>query len=192
MPVLIAGLLVFLGLHSVRVFADGWRAAQISRLGERGWKGLYALGSLIGFALIVWGYSLARKTPVILWNAPDWSRHAAALLVLVAFVLVAAAYSPRNHFKAALGHPMLLGTKVWAFAHLLANGTLADLLLFGSFLIWAVFTFRSARVRDRLAQISYPAGTVRGTVIAVVAGLVAWALFAFYLHGLLIGVRPLG
>jgi uncharacterized membrane protein len=190
--VLIIGLLVFLGLHSVRIVADGWRSAQISRLGERRWKGLYAVGSLIGFALIVWGYSLARQAPVILWNAPVWSRHLAALLVLIAFVLIAAAYSPRNHLKASLGHPMLVGTKVWAFAHLLSNGTLADLLLFGSFLVWAVVAFRSARLRDRLAHVSYPAGTARGTIITVVAGVAAWAIFAFYLHDLLIGVRPLG
>jgi uncharacterized membrane protein len=192
LPVLIIGLLVFLGLHSVRVVADGWRSAQIAKMGEGGWRGLYTVGSLIGFALIVWGYSLARQTPVVLWNAPGWSRHAAALLVLVAFVLIAAAYSPRNHIKASVGHPMLVGTKVWAFAHLLSNGTLADLLLFGSFFAWAVVTFRSARVRDRRSHVSYPAGTARGTIITVVAGFAAWAVFAFYLHGLLIGVRPLG
>jgi uncharacterized membrane protein len=190
--VLIIGLFVFLGLHSTRVVAEGWRSAQIARLGERGWRGLYSLGALIGFALIVWGYGLARRSPVVLWDTPVWSRHLAALLVLIAFILVAAAYTPRNHLKASLGHPMLLGTKVWAFAHLLSNGTLADLLLFGSFLAWAVVAFRSARLRDRLAHVSYPAGTASGTLVAVVAGLVAWAVFAFYLHGLLIGVQPLG
>jgi uncharacterized membrane protein len=190
--VLIVGLIVFLGLHSVRVFADGWRSSRIATWGEGRWKGLYSLGSLVGFALIVWGYSMARKAPVVLWNAPDWSRHATALLVLLAFILIAAAYSPPNHFKAALGHPMLLGTKAWAAGHLLSNGNLADLLLFGTFLVWAIVTFRSARIRDRLAHVTYPAGTARGTIIALVAGIVVWAAFAFYLHGLLIGVRPLG
>jgi uncharacterized membrane protein len=190
--VLIIGLLVFLGMHSVRVFADDWRSARISTIGANRWRGLYSLASLVGFGLIVWGYSMARATPVVLWNAPGWSRHAAALLVLVAFVLVAAAYSPPNHFKAALGHPMLVGTKVWAFAHLLANGTLADLLLFGSFLVWAVMAFGNARARDRRAGVSYPAGTMKGTVISVVAGSLVWILFAFYLHRALIGVQPLG
>jgi uncharacterized membrane protein len=189
--ILIIGLAVFLGLHSVRVFADGWRSSQIARLGESRWKGAYALGSLIGFALIVWGYGLARQAPVVLWNAPGWSRHLAATLTLVAFILVAAAYSPPNHFKAALGHPMLVGTKAWALAHLFSNGTLADLLLFGGFLAWAVAAYASARRRDRLAGVSYPRPTVRGTIVSLAAGLVGWALFAFYLHGLIIGVQPL-
>ena len=192
MLILIIGLVVFLGLHSVRVVADGWRSTQIAKLGEGRWKGLYSLGSLIGFGLIVWGYSLARKAPVLLWNAPDWTRHLAAPLVLIAFILVAAAYSPPNHFRSALGHPMLVGTKVWAIAHLFSNGTLADLLLFGGFLAWAVVAYRNARVRDRLAHVSYTGATIGGTIVSIVAGLVAWALFAFYLHGLLIGVRPLG
>ena len=124
--------------------------------------------------------------------APDWTRHLAAPLVLIAFILVAAAYSPPNHFRSALGQPMLVGTKVWAIAHLFSNGTLADLLLFGGFLAWAVVTYRNARVRDRLAHVSYTGATSGGTIVSIVAGLVAWALFAFYLHGLLIGVRPLG
>jgi uncharacterized membrane protein len=190
--ILIIGLAIFLGLHSVRVFADGWRSSQIARHGESRWKGAYALGSLIGFALIVYGYGLARTAPVVLWTAPDWSRHLAATLTLVAFVLVAAAYSPPNHFKAALGHPMLVGTKAWALAHLFSNGTLADLLLFGGFLAWAIAAYGSARRRDRLAGVSYPRATARGTIVSLAAGLVGWALFAFYLHGLMIGVQPLG
>lgn len=192
MLILIIGLAIFLGLHSVRIVADGWRSSRIARYGESRWKGAYTLGALIGFALIVYGYSLARKAPVVLWYAPDWSRHLAATLTLVAFVLVAAAYSPPNHFKAALGHPMLVGTKVWALAHLFSNGTLADLLLFGGFLVWAVAAYGSARRRDRLAGVSYPRATGRGTVVSLAAGLVGWALFAFYLHGLMIGVQPLG
>ena len=190
--VLVLGLIVFLGVHSIRIVADDWRSARIAGVGERSWKGLYTLGSLVGFALIVWGYSLARQQPVSLWLSPLWTRHVAALLVLVAFILFAATYVPANHFKAAIGHPMYAGTKVWAVGHLLSNGTLADLLLFGSFLVWAVAGFRNARARDRRNATSYPPGTPRGTLIAVVAGTVAWAIFAFLLHGPLIGVRPLG
>lgn len=192
MLVLIVGLVVFLGVHSVRIVAEDWRTARIARLGENGWKGIYSLTSGVGLALIVWGYSLARAEPVVLWNAPVWSRHLASLLVLLAFILFAATYAPRNHLKAAIGHPMFAAVKVWAFAHLLSNGTLADLLLFGSFMIWAALGFRSARGRDRRNHVSYPAGTARGTLIAVAAGTVAWAAFAFYLHGLLFGVRPMG
>lgn len=192
MIVLVLGLLVFLGLHSIRIVADDWRSARIASHGKPAWKGFYALGALIGFGLIVWGYSLSRQDPVLLWAAPVWTRHLAALLVLMAFILIAAAYVPRNHLKAAIGHPMLAGTKLWALGHLLSNGSLADVLLFGSFLIWAIVGFRSARARDRLANKSYPAGTVGGTTATIVAGTVVWAIFAFFLHGPLIGVRPLG
>ena len=191
MIVLVVGLVVFLGLHSIRIVADDWRSARIAGHGERGWKGLFSIGSLIGFALIVWGYSMARN-PVMLWTAPAWAPHLAALLVLLAFILVAAAYIPRNHLKSAIGHPMVAGTTLWAVGHLLSNGTLADLLLFGSFLIWAVAGFRSGRMRDRRAQVSYPAGTMSMTIATLLAGTAAWAIFAFYLHGPLIGVRPLG
>ena len=190
--VLVLGLVVFLGVHSIRIVADDWRSARIASGGVRKWKRLYTVGSLVGFALIVWGYSIARQQPVSLWLPPLWTRHVAALLVLVAFILFAATNGPPNHFKAAIGHPMYAGTVVWAAGHLLANGTLADLLLFGSFLIWAGVGFGSARARDRRDGTTYPPGKPRGTLIAVVAGTVAWAVFAFLLHGPLIGVRPLG
>jgi uncharacterized membrane protein len=191
LPVLILGLVVFLGLHSTRIFADDWRSARIAALGERKWKLFYSIASGIGLALVVWGYGMARSEPVVLWNPPLWTRHLASLLVLVAFVLLVAAYVPRNHFKAAFGHPMYAGVKTWAFAHLLSNGTLADLLLFGGFLAWSVLGFRAARRRDRKAQVTYPAGTAGGTFACLAIGIVAWAIFAFFLHGPLIGVRPL-
>jgi uncharacterized membrane protein len=192
MNVLIAGLVIFLGVHSLRIVAEGWRQQQIVRLGEGPWKGLYSLASGLGLALVVWGFSLARQHPVLLWAPPSWTRHVTALLMVFSFVLVVAAYVPRNALKARLGHPMLLGVKTWAFAHLITNGTLADVLLFGGFLVWAVLCFRSARARDRAAGTVYPAGTLSGTVIAVVVGLFAYALFAFWLHGWLFGVRPFG
>jgi uncharacterized membrane protein len=145
MTVLILGLLLFLGAHSVRIFADGWRARQVARLGEGKWKGVYSVVSAIGFVLIVWGYGLARADPVFLWSPPLWTRHVAGLLTVPAFILLAAAYVPGNRIKAKVGHPMVAGVKVWAFAHLLANGTLAAVVLFGAFLVWAVAEFASAR-----------------------------------------------
>ena len=192
MTLLILGLVIFLGVHSVRIFGEGFRTAQLARLGPNGWKGVYSLASIVGFALLVWGYGEARQTPVVLWAAPIWTRHLAALLMLLSFVLLAAAYVPRNGLKAKVHHPMVLGVKVWALAHLLANNTLADLLLFGAFLVWAVLSFRAARQRDRAAGTVYPAGTAAGTGITVVVGVVAWAVFAFWAHGFLIGVRPFG
>jgi uncharacterized membrane protein len=190
MTLLIIGLAIFLGMHSVRIVAEPWRQAQIARAGEKTWKLGFSVLSAIGLALIVWGYGAAREAPVVLWHPPVAMRHLAALLTLIAFIFLAAAYVPRNQIKARLHHPMVLGVKAWAAAHLLANGTVADVLLFGSFLAWAVILFIAARRRDRAAGVSYAAGTASGTLIAVAAGTVAWAAFAFWLHGPLIGVRP--
>jgi uncharacterized membrane protein len=192
MTLLILGLVIFLGLHSSRIVAEPWRTGMRTLWGENGWKGVYSLLSLLGFALIVWGYGLARQQPVVLWASPVWTRHLAALLTLPAFVLLVAAYVPGNHFKAAVKHPMVLGVKLWALAHLLANNTLADVLLFGSFLVWAVLCFRAARQRDRAGQVIYPAGRLAPTLMCLVVGLVAWAGFAFWAHGAWIGVRPFG
>ena len=192
MTVLVLGLVLFLGVHSVRIFADPWRTRTIAARGEKTYKGIYTLASLAGFALIVWGYGLARHNPVVLWSPPRGMNHLAALLMLASFVLPDAADVPRNAIKAKLHHPMVLGVKLWAVAHLLANGTLADVVLFGAFLVWAVFDFRAARQRDRAGNVQYAAGTAKGTAIAVVVGLVAYAVFAVWLHGLLMGVRPCG
>ena len=192
MTLLVAGLVVFLGAHSLRIFADGWRNAQLARLGEKRWKGLFALVSLVGLVLVVYGFGLARQSPVVLYAPPTWTRHVAALLMLPAFVLIVAGNLRGTRMKAALGHPMVLGTKVWAFGHLLANGTLADVVLFGSFLVWAIADYASARRRDRLAGVVYPAGAWSRDLLAVVIGVVAWVVFGFWLHGWLIGVRPFG
>ena len=192
MSILILGLVLFLGVHSTRIVADGWRTAQIKRLGAGAWKGIYSLLSLAGFGLIVWGFGLARQEPVVLWLPPVAMRHVAALLTLIAFVFLVAAYVPRNSIKSRLHHPMLLGVKTWAFAHLLANGRLADVVLFGAFLAWAIVCYAAAKRRDRTAGTQYPAGSGGATAATLAAGIAAWALFAFWLHGLLIGVQPFG
>ena len=192
MTVLILGLIVFLGAHSTRILADDWRTAQRKRLGEGVWKGIYSVISLAGFGLIIWGFGLARQEPVVLWAPPVAMRHVAALLTLIALVLLAAAFVPRNAIKSRLHHPMVLGVKTWAFAHLLANGRLAGLLLFGAFLAWAVVCYIAAKKRDRAAGTQYPAGSAGATAATVAAGVVLWALFAFWLHGALIGTRPFG
>ncbi|MCP5269906.1 MAG: NnrU family protein [Burkholderiaceae bacterium] len=192
MTLLIVGLVLFLGVHSVRIVAEGWRQRTIARLGEGAWKGLYSVASLVGFIALVWGYGQARLDPTVLWATPVWTRHLASLLVLAAFVLLAAAYVPGNHLKARLHHPMVLAVKVWALAHLLANNTLADLLLFGGFLLWAVLDFRAARGRDRANGTVYPAGQGVMTAITVVVGVAAWAVFAFWAHKALFGISPFG
>lgn len=192
MTLLILGLVLFLGVHSTRIVAEGWRGRFIAQRGANAWKGLYTVLSIAGFALILWGYGQARQQPVVLWASPTWTRHLAALLTVPAFVFLVAAYVPGNAIKARLKHPMVLGVKVWALAHLLANNTLADLLLFGGFLVWAVFSFRAARGRDRAQGIVYAPGRAGPTLIAVAVGLAAWAFFAFWAHAAWIGVKPFG
>ena len=190
MTMLILGLVIFLGVHSVRIVADDWRSAQLAQRGEGAYKGVYSLLSVLGLALIVWGYGQTRVDPVELWQPPVWTRHLASLLTLLSFVLIAAAYVPRNRLRAAVGHPMVAGVKLWAFAHLIANGRLGDLVLFGAFLAWAIADFVSARRRDRVAGRRPAPGGTRGDVLTVTAGVVGWAAFAMFLHAWLIGVRP--
>jgi len=189
---LILGLAIFLGLHSVRIVAEDWRLSQIARLGAARWKLIYSLLSLLSFALIIWGFGLARQVPTVLWAVPKGMNHLAALLTLLAFILLAAAYVPRNALKARLRHPMILSVKLWALAHLLANNTVADLLLFGGFLVWAVLCFRAARQRDRAHPPAALASSAAGTALTVLIGAAAWAGFAFWAHAAWIGVRPLG
>lgn len=190
MTYLLLGLILFLGPHSVRIVAEGWRMRIIARIGHPVWKGIYSLLSIAGFVLLVWGYGQARHESMVLYHAPVFTRYIAALLMLVSLVLVAAAYVPRNHIRSALGHPMVAGVKVWAFAHLISNGRLVDVILFGVFLAWAVAAFIAARRRDRAAAAIYPPGDELLTMLAVVAGVGAWAVLVSGLHLWLIGVPP--
>ena len=154
MTLLILGLVIFLGVHSLRIVSEDLRTRLRARLGEGPFKGLYSVLSIVGFVLVIYGYGQARQDPTLLWATPVWTRHLASLLTLPAFVLLVAAYVPGNAIKAKLHHPMVLGVKLWALAHLVANNTLADLLLFGGFLLWAVFSFRAARARDQIGRAS--------------------------------------
>jgi len=192
MTYFIIGLLIFLGTHSIRIVADNWRSLQVARFGLLPWKLLYGAISVLGFGLIVWGFSTARPDSSILWNPPLWTRHAAALLTLPAFIFIVAAYIPRNRIRTSLGHQMVLGVMIWALAHLLANGRSIDLLLFGSFSAWAAVDYAMAVQRDRKANTRYPVSTLMNTLITVVIGLVGWWLFAGYLHVKLIGIQPFG
>ncbi|UXH77980.1 NnrU family protein [Roseateles amylovorans] len=187
MLVLIVGLILFLGLHSLRIVAPAWRDRQWAAWGEARWKLGYSALSAVGLGLIIWGYGQARLAPVVLWPTPRGMSHLAGLLMLISLVLLAATYVPRNHLKAKLVHPMVLSVKVWALAHLLANNTLADLLLFGCFLGWAVLDFRSARRRPTPPS---PPATAAGTVGAVVVGALVWAALVFGGHRWLVGVSP--
>jgi len=190
MLMLVIGLVLFLGIHSISIVAPDWRNAQVTQRGDKAWKGIYAVISIAGFVLLVYGYGLARHSPLVLYNPPSWMRHVTLLLMIPVFPLLIAAYAP-GRIKAATKHPMLVATKLWAFSHLLANGTLADVLLFGGFLAWAVADRISLKKRPARPIPGAPAGPMND-VIAVVVGLAIYALFVFKAHLWLIGVSPLG
>jgi len=194
MTLLVLGLILFLGTHSVRIFANDWTNAQIEKRGPAVWKISYTLLSLIGFFLIIKGYALAQESRILVWSPPSWTGHLTGLLMLLCFILLASSKRPKNIIFAKLKHPMIIAVKIWALAHLLANGSLAAIVLFGSFLIWAVLDFRSSRTRDEkiLAsnQSSASIANWQGTIPAIVIGVSAWLIFAFYLHRVLIGVQP--
>ncbi len=197
MTVLIIGLVIFMGVHSIRIFAEDWRTTQRARMGEAAWMGAHSLLSLLGFGLIIWGFGMARAETVVLWSPPIFLRHIASLILLLAFILLAATYVPRNGIKARLHHPMLIAVKLWAFAHLLTNGRLASVVLSGTFLVWAVLALRAARKRDAHARIAHAGAvampaTTTGTLVTVVLGVIGWAVFAFWLHRWLIGIAPFG
>lgn len=187
MWLLILGLLIFLGAHSIRMVAEDWRAKQVERMGKA-WKGVYSLISIVGFIAMIWGFGLARQDPAALYDPPTWLRQLNALFTLAAFILITAAYVPRNHLKAKLGHPMYASVATWSLGHLLATGMLHDAVLFGAFLAWSVAGFTVSRWRDRRDRVAYPAGTAMGDVLAAVIGTAAWFAFALWLHPRWIGV----
>ena len=191
MLVLILGLVLFLGMHAVTMKRD-LRAQLIERFGAGGYRGLYSAVSLIGFGLLIYGYGLQRAAGyTVVWEPPVWTRHLALLLNLPIFILLAVGRRP-SWLLSRVKHPMLLAVKIWATAHLLANGDLGSILLFGGFLAWATALFVVSRKRDRAAGVSYGKGKPVMDAVVVVVGLVAWAAFAFYLHGAWIGVKPMG
>ena len=191
MLLLIAGLVVFLGAHSVRIVADGWRTRTIARVGTGAWKGAFTVVSIVGLVLMVIGWGQTRADPVLVWTPPLWTYHLAIALTLPAFLLLVAAYVPRNHLRAWVGHPMLAGVKLWALAHLLANGRLGDMLLFGALLVWAIACFIVSRRRDRAAGVVRAPGTLAGDAAVLVLGVALWFVFARWLHLAWIGVDPL-
>ena len=191
MATLIAGLLLFIGTHSMRIVAPQWREDMIARLGHGPWRGIISVLSIVGFVLLIQGYDAARVHPVPVYEPPYWLHYVTAVLMLVAAIFAAASLVPRNSIRARMGHPLALSVKTWALAHLLSNGTLADVLLFGVFLLWAVVDFASARRRDRANGTAYPEGAMGNTLVTLVVGAVIWAAFAFYLHTRWVGVVPM-
>jgi len=188
MTILIAGLVLFFGIHSVRIVAGGFRDAQVAASPGR-WKGLYSLVSAVGFGLIIWGWMQYRPAAPVLYDPPTWGRHLALPLLLPAFILLIASQGPPGRIRAAVRNPMLIAVVLWAAAHLLANGDLASAILFGAFLAYAAIDLISVSTRNAPAP---PPGKVVSDVIAVVVGLGPSALFVLSGHQWMFGVSPLG
>jgi len=188
MAYLVLGLILFLGVHSISIVAPAWRDRIAARLGN-GWRGLYSLISIAGFVLIIWGYGIARQNPVLLYMPPTWTRYVTAILMLPVFPLWLAPYFP-GRIKGSLQHPMLVGVMFWSVAHLIAIGTVANVVLFGGFLVWAIADRISYGWRTQRPIHAAPPGKFND-VIAVVAGLALYVLFAHWLHVRWIGVQPL-
>jgi len=191
MTSLIFGLIVFLGVHSIRIFGETGRKRSIARMGEGPWKGVVTLLSLIGLVMVVWGFGEARSSAPLLWAPPVWTRHTAVLLMFFSLILLAAYGLKKSHIAVAVHHPMLWAVVVWAVAHLLANGSAADVVLFGAFLAWALFDLQSCYARDRANAIAYPAPKWGATIAAIVIGIVLWGALFGGLHLWLFGVPPL-
>jgi uncharacterized membrane protein len=190
MALFLVGLIIFLASHSCRIFAESWRNRMIDRIGEVKWKGSYTIISLLGFIIMVIGYGQARQETVVLWQPNTFLIYIALVLNLVAFIFLAGSSPSNNAIRLKLKHPMILGVKVWALAHLISNGTLVDLILFGAFLSWAVLDFRSARKRPILMPEKADVST-KATLITIASGVILWVVFIFGLHQYLIGVSPL-
>ncbi len=189
MTLLLCGLFLFIATHSVRIFAEPLRTSLVARMGEWPYKGVLAVFSLLGFWLLLTGYAQARLETWVVWTPPAFLRHIMWLLMLFALVLLVAAYVPRNHLKKRLKHPMVLSVKVWALAHLLVNGQMHQMVLFGAFLVWAVLSFRAARKRD---EPEAPPAQWLSTLLCLAIGGTAWAALLWRFHAEWFGVSPLG
>ena len=190
MGLMVIGLILFFIVHGISIVNEPWRDRMVLKLGERFWKGLYALFSIIGIILVIRGYAMVRTESVVLYFSPAWLSHLAMLLMLPVFPLLLATYFPAR-ISAFVRHPMLLATVLWAFAHLLVNGRLADVLLFGSFLVWAVFDLLSMRRRTQRPVPGAPDSRFND-LIALIVGLGIFGIFVVWLHTVLIGVQLLG
>jgi len=191
LAVLIVGLAFFIGGH-VFVSQRKARAAVIARTGELPYKALFSIVALAGLALIVWGFAHYRVEGYVqVWTPPSWMRHVTVALVWPAIIFVTAAYVPGD-IKRALKHPMLVGVKLWAFAHLLSNGDLGGIILFGSILAWAVYDRITLKRRDDPGAPPIPVRGRRNDIIAIVVGTIIYLALGLWFHPLVIGLPVFG
>lgn len=192
MILFVLGLVLFLGIHSVRIVADDWRTAMIARMGAGAWKGLYTIVSIVGFVLLVYGFSIARWDAPVLWVRPDWAPHVTALFMLASMILLAGFHFKRSHLSVAVRHPMVWSVVLLGAGHLLSRGTLVDLLLFGGLFVWGVADLASCYARDRRNRTIYPQPVLRATLANLVLGIVLFVVIGFWLHQKVIGLAPIG
>lgn len=192
MTLLIVGIILFLGIHLIRVVVPGFRQSMIASLGERGWKIGYSIASLITLILLIRGFGQARQVTGVLYTPPVWMAHITLLLMLSAMICLVASLLPAGHIAVKTKHPMVLSVKIWAFAHLLANGETSSVLLFAAFLAWGVIMRISLKRRERAGELTLrPFVSAKYDLYAVIIGVVAWGLIIWRLHEWLIGVPPL-
>ena len=184
MTILICGLFIFLGVHSISIFANEWRDKQVKTLGVVTWKVIYSLMSIVGIALMTIGYLDARPQPITVWSPPPWAWQITVYFSLVSLILIAAAYVPNNAIKLKLKDPMLVGVIVWAICHLTTIGSLAGILLFGSFLVWGVIDLISCRARRSKLPPTQEKASVVMTLATIAAGTVAFLPFAHIAYGI--------
>lgn len=190
MALYLLGLVLFFGIHSVAIFNPAWREGAVARLGRLPWMAIYSVIAFIGLVLMIRGYGLVNQAPTLLYTPPHWLTYPALVLLVFVFPLLIAAYLP-GRIQRATRHPMLVATKTWALAHLLVNGTLAAVMLFGVFLVWAVADRISLKHRQEPPVPRLPTSSWNDA-IAVVGGLALYAAFVLGLHQWLFGVSPLG
>jgi len=192
MALLIVGIIIFLGLHLIRVIAPGLRQSMIASLGENGWKIAYSIVSILSLILLIYGFGQARQVTGMLYNPPIWMAHIALTLMLIAMICLVASLLPAGRIAVKTKHPMVLSVKIWAFSHLLANGETSSVLLFGAFLAWGVILRIALKRRERAGELTLrPFVSGKYDLYSVIIGVVAWALITFKLHELLIGVAPI-
>lgn len=192
MTLLVVGLILFLGIHLIRILVPGFRQSMIDRVGQSGWSVGYSLASVVGLVLVIYGFDQARQVTGMLYYPPVWTAHIAITLMLIASICLIAGFLPAGNIAVKTKHPMVLSVKIWALAHLLANGETSSVLLFGSFLAWGVIMRIALKRRQRAGEVTLrPFVSARYDLLAVVIGIVVWALMIWKLHELLIGVAPL-
>ncbi|MGJ8647253.1 MAG: NnrU family protein [Marinomonas colpomeniae] len=191
MLILVVGLAIFFAVHCVRLFIPDWRKMVVTKAGLMSWRVRFGMLSLLSIGFIFMGYGQARLAPVWLWFPPVFMPHITSLIMFVALFFFCSAVVPKTTLRRVTGYPLYLAVKLWAFAHLLSNGNLADVLLFGSFLIWAIASYAIFRSRDRKAGVKAEESNIRFDLIALGFTFVSWFAIVLFFHKAVIGVSPL-